>query len=206
MVVLAVGPALAGCKAKTPLIHEPLVDSFERADIGAGWLDTSNGQFRVRDGKLNVSNAHNHPLWLRKRLPPDVIVELDVMSRSPAGDIKIELYGDGESFDPDEGAYFPTGYIFVFGGWSNTLSIIGKLGEHEEGVKAKRAAPGVVPGQTYHWQITRKGGQLDWKIDGQPFLSWTDPSPLYGDDKAYLAFNDWESDVYYDNLSIRPAP
>ena len=42
-----------------------------------------------------------------------------MMSKSPDGDIKLELYGDGESFDPDQGTYFPTGYVFVFGGWSN---------------------------------------------------------------------------------------
>ena len=191
------------------MIQEPLVDSFDRADLGADWLDTSSGKFRLREGKLNVSDARNHPLWLRKRLPRDVVVELDVMSKSEAGDLKIELYGDGHSFDPDEGRYFPTGYIFVFGGWNNSLSIIGKLGEHEEGVKASRAhtpGAGVVPGRTYHWLITRKGGQIEWKIDAQPFLSWTDPDPLYADDKAYLGFNDWQSDASFDNLKIRPAP
>ena len=128
--------------------------------------------------------------------------------------------------------------MFVFGGWSNELSIIGKLGEHGTGVKAQRPhqkaalqAAGTAPdgqgaqlavaretpppqgldgpvlaGRSYRWTITRKGGQIDWKIDGQPFLSYSDPEPLYGDDKCYLGFNNWESDVYFDNLSIRPAP
>ena len=32
-------------------------------------------------------------------------------SRSAAGDIKLELYGDGESFDHDRGAYTSTGYV-----------------------------------------------------------------------------------------------
>jgi hypothetical protein len=225
VVLVLAAPLAAGCKAKTPVITEPLVDTFERAEIGAGWLDTSNGQFRVREGKLNVAGAVNHPLWLRKRLPRDVVVELDVMSKSEDGDIKIELFGDGESFDPDEGDYFPTGYVFVFGGWTNrvpppavSLSIIGKLGEHNDAVKASRqhlrapdpaagplAGP-VVVGRSYRWTITRKGGQIDWKIDGQPFLAWTDPSPLYGDANAYLGFNNWKTDVYFDNLKIRPGP
>jgi hypothetical protein len=240
VVVLALAAAtVVGCKTRTPVINEPFAEPFDRAEIGAGWLDTSGGQFRIRDGKLNVQGGLNRPLWLRKRLPRDLVVELDVMSKSDVGDIKIELFGDGESFDPDQGTYFPTGYVFVFGGWSNELSIIGKLGEHEDAVKVSRphkplpraaatgplagagagdiaaAAPpakpaslddAVVPGRTYRWVITRKGGQIDWKIDGQPFLSWSDPAPLYGDDKGYLGFNNWQSDVYFDNLTIRPAP
>jgi hypothetical protein len=238
VVVLALTAATAaGCKAKTPVISQPFVDSFDRAELGVGWLDTSHGQFQVREGKLNVQGGLNRPLWLRKRLPRDLVVELDVMSKSDAGDIKVELFGDGESFDPDQGTYYPTGYVFVFGGWNNELSIIGKLGEHDDGVKASRphkrppapdpvvlAGPGssepaaaqaqkpagldvgVVPGRTYHWVISRKGGQIDWKIDGETFLSWSDPAPLYGDDKSFLGFNNWQADVYFDNLSIRPAP
>jgi hypothetical protein len=240
VVVLALAAAtVVGCKTKTPVINEPFAEPFDRAEIGASWLDTSGGQFRLRDGKLNVQGGLNRPLWLRKRLPRDLVVELDVMSKSDVGDIKIELFGDGESFDPDQGTYYPTGYVFVFGGWGNSLSIIGKLGEHDDAVKVSRphvpppqppatgplAGPGggdtpaaaaparpatlddaVAPGRTYRWVITRKGGQIDWKIDGQPFLSWSDPAPLYGDDKGYLGFNNWQSDVYFDNLTIRPAP
>ena len=95
------------------------------------------------------------------------------------------------------------------------MSIIGKLGEHDDAVKASRqhtrqaAAPldgPVERARAYHWVITRKGGLIDWKIDGQPFLSWTDPEPLYGEEKSYLGFNDWNSDVNFDNLKIRPAP
>ena len=63
----------------------------------------TSDQYRITDGKLTVSNAHNHPAWLRRRLPHDVVVELDVLSKSPSGDIKLELFGDGESFDPDKG-------------------------------------------------------------------------------------------------------
>jgi hypothetical protein len=238
VVVLALTASAAmtagGCKAKTPVITQPFVDTFDRAELGVGWLDTSQGQFQVRDGKLTVQGGLNRPLWLRKRLPRDLVVELDVMSKSAAGDIKIELFGDGESFDADQGTYYPTGYVFVFGGWNNELSIIGKLGEHDDGVKAQRAHKrpelvpvpgsgsaevavreppppagldaGVVPGRTYHWVISRKGSQIDWKIDGETFLSWSDPAPLYGDDKSFLAFNNWQADVSFDNLSIRPAP
>jgi hypothetical protein len=201
MIALALG---AGCKAQVPAISAPFSDPFERVDLGAAWLNTG-AEYRIAGGKLNVARAYNHPLWLRKKLPRDVVVELDAMSKSPQGDLKIELFADGESFDADKGRYDPTGYMFVFGGWSNQLSIIGRKGEHDEGVKARRSSPPVVPGQTYHWKITRKGGQLDWQIDGQPFLSWSDPEPLTGAGQEFFGINNWDADVYFDNLQIRPA-
>lgn len=196
--------AAAGCRAKVPAITEPFEDGFDRAEVGPNWHDTG-GSFRVVDGKLNVANGRNHPLWLRRKLPADLIVELDAMSKSPEGDLKVELFGDGEAFDPDGNRYTPTGYIFVFGGWMNSQSIIGRLGEHDAEVKATRSAPPVVPGKTYHWTITKRGGQIDWTIDGQPFLSWTDPQPLSGARHQYFAIGNWETNVYFDTLKIRPA-
>ena len=64
----------------------------------------------------------------------------------------------------------------------------------------------MVPGQRYHFTITRKNGAIDWAIDGNPFLSWTDPEPLAGPPTSTSAVNDWEADVTFDNLHIRPVP
>jgi hypothetical protein len=200
---------LTGCKAKVPEITGPFEDTFERAEVGHGWLNTGASagvDYKVSGGRLNVSMAHNHPLWLRQKLPRDVVVELDVMSKSPDGDLKVELFGDGESYDPDGNRYQPSGYIFIFGGWRNSLSVIARLDEHDAGVKVQRGDVKVEPGRVYKWTITRKGGHLDWQIDGQPFLSWTDPEPLSGKGHEFFAINNWEADVYFDNLRIRPAP
>lgn len=200
---LAVAVALVGCRAKAPVITEEFTDNFDRAEVGPQWHDTGAG-YRVVDGKLNVSQAHNHPLWLRQRLPDDFVLEVDVMSKSAAGDLKVEIAGDGESFDPDRGSYLSTGYMFIFGGWQNSLSVICRNDEHDDGRKVSRTSPRVEPGRTYHWTITRKGGAFDWKIDGEPFLAWTDPQPLRGRGHEFFAVNNWEADVYYDNLRIRP--
>jgi hypothetical protein len=135
-----------------------------------------------------------------------VAIDLDVTSKSPAGDIKVELYGDGESFDPDKGSYTSTGYVLIFGGWHNSLSVICKQEEHGAGRKAERSDTHVEPLRRYHFAITRRGGAIDWAIDGRPFLSWTDPEPLGGPGHEYFAVNDWETDVTFDNLSIRPNP
>lgn len=196
--------ATAGCRAKVPAITEPFEDSFERGEVGPSWHNTG-GPYRVVDGKLSVAGGRNHPLWLRRKLPPNLVLEVDAMSKSPDGDLKVELFGDGEAFDPDGNRYSPTGYIFVFGGWRNSQSIIGRLGEHDAEVKATRSEPRVIPGQTYRWTITKRGGQIDWSIDGQPFLSWTDPQPLAGDRHQYFAIGNWETEVFFDNLKIRPA-
>lgn len=194
-----------GCKVKDPAITTPFADDFERAEPGPTWNNTG-AEYRIAGGRLNVSRAYNHPLWLRKKLPRDVVIELDVMSKSAAGDLKVEIFGDGESFDPDKGSYVSSGYMLIFGGWGNSLNVICRHDEHDAGRKAETSAPRVEPGQTYHWTITRKGGLIDWKLDGQPFLSWTDPEPLAGSGHEYLGINNWEADVYFDNLSIRPAP
>jgi len=195
------------CKPRIPAIDVPFTDTFDRADIGADWLDTSHGA-KIKDGKVNLVGAHNHPIWLRRKLPRNVQIDFDAISRSPAGDLKVELYGDGESFDPDQGRYDPTSYMIVFGGWNNSKSIISRLGEHDEAVKAARdresAQPLVIPGRTYHFTVTRRGGLLDWKIDGAPYLSWDDPQPLSGTGHEFFAINDWEADVSFDNLTIRP--
>jgi hypothetical protein len=161
-----------------------------------------------------VARAHNRSLWLRRTLPDDVVVELDATSMSPDGDLKIELFGDGESFQSDDDVakdliYSSSGYVFIFGGWRNSRSALVKRNEHqwqfEPGVPT-RVQPRVEPGRTYHWTITKRGGNIDWRIDGQPFLALQDPTPLRGTGHQFFGINNWEADVYYDNLRIRPAP
>jgi hypothetical protein len=201
---LALAP-LPACRAKVPVIDAPFIEDFERADLGASWNATSD-QYQIEAGKLTVSNAHNHPAWLRRRLPRDVVIDVDAMAKSPTGDIKLELFGDGESFDPDKGSYTSSGYVLIFGGWQNSLSVICRQDEHGAGRKAQRSDIRVEPNRSYHFTITRRGGALDWTIDGRPFLAWTDPEPLAGPGHEFLAVNNWEAALAFDNLHVRPAP
>jgi hypothetical protein len=196
--------ALAACKQPDPPpIGDEWKDDFERDAIGANYLATAD-VYRIKDGQLNVSNGYNHPLWLRKKLPADAIIELDVRSTSPQGDLKLEVFGDGESFARDRGAYRATGYVFIMGGWGNTKSQIARGDEHGSDVKA-RTTPKVEPNRTYHWKIVRKGGRIDWFVDDMttPFLSYDDARPLSGAGHEYLGFNDWESDLWFDNLVVK---
>lgn len=194
---------LAGCKVKDPPpIKEEWADSFERAEPGDEYYASGDG-YSIRQGALSAKGAYNHPLWLRRKLPREVRIEVDAWSTSPRGDIKVEVFGDGRSFDPDKGAYLATGYELIFGGWGNSRSIIARLDEHAPDVKA-RADVKVVPDQRYRWRIERQGRLLRWSIDGQLFLELDDPRPLEGSGHEYFGFNNWETDTWFDNLVITP--
>ena len=183
----------------------PFSDDFERTQLGPDWLATDPAAVSIEKGALVVQRAHNHPVWLRRPLPENVVIDLDVWTDSPEGDMKVEVFGDGQSFhrgDP-RAAYDATGYVLVMGGWRNTLSAIARMHEHASD-RVTRPEPRVVPGRKYHWTIRRQGRVLTWLVDGQPFLTLDDPDPLRGPAHRYFAFSGWESKVFFDNLKIRP--
>lgn len=196
---------LAACKVKDPPpVTEEWQDTFDRDDIGGDYYKSGSG-YMLENGALSARGAHNHPLWLRKKLPHDVRIELDAWSNSPDGDIKVEFLGDGKSFDPDAGRYMATGYEVIFGGWHNAKSIIARLDEHGKDM-AGRADVKVVPRQHYHWKIERSGNKVSWWIDDMktPFLVYDDPHPLEGNGHEFFGFNNWENDTWFDNLVITP--
>jgi hypothetical protein len=114
-----------------PLIHYALVRgeaavtaqmpySQEFSDPGVVARDffSTGGQWRTVGGELLAPGVKNNPLWLQAPLPDEVAVEFDVRSEFPEGDIRVELFGNG--VDPF------SGYIFVQGGWNNSLSVIAR--------------------------------------------------------------------------------
>jgi hypothetical protein len=183
----------------------PFSDDFDRAQLGPDWLATDPAAVTLADSSLVVQGTHNHPLWLRRPIPDEAIIEFDAWTDSPEGDIKVEVYGDGRSFHqgPLGAAYEATGYVLVMGGWRNTLSAIARRREHADD-RVVREQPRVEPGRKYHWTIRRQGGTLSWSIDGQPFLTLNDPQPLRGPGQRSFAFSGWESPVHFAHLRIRP--
>lgn len=183
----------------------PFSDDFERTQLGPDWLATDPAAVSLQQGALVVQRARNHPVWLRRPIPDDAIIDLDVWTDSPDGDMKVEVWGDGQSFHRgDPGAsYDATGYVLVMGGWRNSLSAIAR--QHEHGAdRVTRADVRVVPGRKYHWTIRRQGRVLIWLVDGQSFLALDDPDPLRGSAHRYFAVSGWESKVNFDNLKVRP--
>ncbi len=202
LVVILVVACSAGClRKKEPVLGQRFEDGFERADLGPDWRPTG-GNFGIVDGVLRTQDSRNHTLWLRRRLPPEVEVTFDAWSESGDGDIKCEIFGDGHSTSSGEGAYTATGYVLVFGGWGNSMSIIARMDEHGDDRKVTRKLK-VQAGKHYAWRIRREGSKLSWWIDGQLLLEYDDPAPLTGGGHEYFGFNNWEAPLSFDNLAIR---
>lgn len=192
-----------GCQEpQAPRVGTRFEDRFERSALGPDFKETGPG-WRIVNGALQGEGAHNHPLWLRRRLPRDARIEFDAWSESPAGDLKVEVWGDGESFARQASYSNATSYVIIFGGWHNSYNVIARLDEHAAD-RRQRVGPRVEVGRHYHFTIERRGRVLRWAIDGEPMLEWDDPEPLAGPGHEYLAFNDWEARVHFDNLVITP--
>lgn len=204
------GLLLAGCKrvdpvdAKLPALKPAVFsDSFDRAELGPEWRDTASpGVYRIVGGELVARGAYNHPLWLTRALPRDAVIEIDAWSNSPAGDIKVEAFGDGKSF-AQQASYTSSGYVFIQGGWSNRFTVLVRQDEHANDRRQRQDLP-VEQRRRYHWVIARHGEQVDWFIDGKLAHSLVDAEPLAGPEHSFFALNDWEAELHFDNLVIRP--
>lgn len=201
----------------------PYHDDFSNPKTVAENYWSSGGLWRTVNGELLSPGVKNNPLWLKAQLPAEVAVEFDVRSMSPEGDIKVEIFGDGTDH--------ASGYVLIHGGWNNALSIIARMDEHAPalgvlmGEAQKQGSTDMVKagvytkdtrvrveanpyrvevGKSYHWRIERRGSRLNWLIDGREFLSFDDPFPLSGKGHDRFAFSSWESQLYFDNLSIEP--
>lgn len=173
----------------------PFSDDFNRAELGEHWFSTG-GHWRIVDGWLYSPGVKNNPLWLQAKLPENVIVEFDVRAESPDGDAKFEIFGNGRDH--------ASGYVGIFGGWRNSVSILARLNEHGRDRKESRTMK-VQAGRTYRFRVERAGDTLSWHVDGQPFLSWKDEKPLKGPGHDRFGFSTWATDVYFDNLMVRAS-
>lgn len=200
--LLATAVPFAACVPRgDPAIDGQFVDDFDRNELGPLWRNTG-GPYAIVDGQLKVSGARNKPLWLRRTLPRDVRIEFDVRSESPEGDIKVEVYGDGTS-KATKASYTATSYVVIFGGWSNTLNVIARLDEHAND-RAVGPPRKVQPGHTYRMKIERKGDTITSWADGELLAKLKDANPLWGAGHDHFAINNWNAELWFDNLKITP--
>ena len=168
-------------------------DDFERAELGEHWSAQGSG-WRIENGAVTGQNARNDALWLDFELPEKVRVEFDATAVSQDGDLKFELFGDGTNHE--------SGYILIYGGWSNTVTCIARQDEHgSDRLDAEHHDP-VQTGTTYRFAAVRIDQRVQWFIDGQLVLVFDDSEPLTGQQHAHLGFNDWTAPVRFDNLAI----
>lgn len=195
--------ALVGCKTReigdAPAEVGALVfsDSFERAELGNNWQrgtgESGAGKWKIKDGWVHGSALRNDPLWLAQELPAKVRVEFDAKALSPVGDLKVEVFGDGENH--------ASGYVLIFGGWKNSLDVIARLDEHGDDRKA-RTSRGVEPRRVYRMAIERSESTLKWFVDDELFMTYDDAEPLVGPKHAYFAFSNWDAPVAFDNVKV----
>lgn len=205
-----VSTAPANSAAASELLQLPYTDDFERNDLGVNYLPTTSA-WKLDAGRLCATGAKNRPVWLTRRLPTNVRIEFDAVSYSEDGDIKVESFGDGKSFATTTSYTDASGYIFIYGGWKNSLHVLARRDEHGKDRlelaldgATPRSRP-VVPERRYRFRIERKDGKtLTWWVDAEKILQLQDPAPLFGPGHDHFAFNAWLARVCFDNLRVVP--
>jgi hypothetical protein len=189
----------SGSAVSTPGASGELVfsDDFDDGTFRPEWRrgqgENGQGEWTVKDGAVVGVDLKNDPLWLDQELPNDVRVEFDVTALSPVGDIKVEVFGDGNKH--------ASGYILIFGGWKNSLDVIARLDEHGRDRKS-RDTHGVVSGHSYTMAIERTESTVNWFVNGEHFMAYEDQEPLVGDGHRHFAFNIWSAPVKFDNVKV----
>lgn len=198
-----------------PALTAPFTDNFDRTDLGNDWRSTSYGAYFLRNNKLCISKPRNHPLWLKRKLPNNVRIELDATPTSASADIKAEIFGDGCAFDNEGRDYTSTSYVFVLGAHNNTEHWLARLYEHGPDAKKTQllaGAPSIATGKlitqtNYRIAIERTDGKtVSIKVDGTLIHDLADAEPLGGAGHDHFALNGWDAPSCFDNLVVTPLP
>lgn len=187
-------------------------NTTDTGELGPDWIVVpGSSAWRIDQGKLCGRNARNKGVWLNRTLPVNARIEFDAMSDSPEGDLKAEVWGDGQTGATAISYTNATSYLVIFGGWKNTLHVLARLNEHgtdrkEIQVKASTdefRERAVAHGQTYRFKIERSDGKtIRWWVNDVEMLSFEDPSPLTGTTHDHFGFNNWQVRVCFDNVRV----
>jgi hypothetical protein len=198
-----------------PLLVAEFKDDFDRdssSTLGPAWRSTS-AAWTLSQGRLCGENAHNHPVWLARRLPKNASIEFQALSESPDGDIKAEFWGDGRSSASGQSYTDATSYLTIFGGWKNHFHVLARINEHAPDRQEIKLLPQgadftrstVLPHRVYQFHVERRDGRtVRWSVDGHEILNYPDTQPLLGPGHEHFGFNDWEVRVCFDNLRVTP--
>lgn len=183
------------------------------SNLGPNWTQIKTNAWRIENGRLCVQNAHNHGVWLNKTLPVNARIEFDAIAQTDDGDLKTEVWGDGQSAATGTSYTNATSYLAVLGGWKNSIHAIARLNEHGTDRKEIRVDKesddprqrAVVKGQVYHFKVERTDGKtVRWSVDGLEYLTFLDAQPLVGQGHDHFGFNEWEAKVCFDNVKVTP--
>lgn len=184
-------------RSETTVTRLVFSDDFERPELGEHWKrgtgEGGQGQWTIKNGWLAAENIKNDPLWFRQSLPDKVRVEFDARARSADGDLKFEIFGDGDRHE--------SGYVVILGGWKNALDVIARLDEHGED-RIEQASFKIQRDQVYKVAAERTQSTLRVFVDGKEMMRFEDASPLLGSKHQSFAFNNWLASVEFDNFKV----
>ena len=171
-------------------------DDFERSGLGADWKVAHAGEWdieggRLRANKVEVYGDRNKGVWLLRKLPEKARIEFEAEVISSKGDVKCEVFAEAPKHE--------TGYSLIFGGWNNTINTIARKGEHEPARMVQIPHQPVQSRKRYRWAVVRNDNVVRWYVDGAYFLGYDDAAAVRG---PYFGFNNWLSDVRFDNVQI----
>jgi hypothetical protein len=185
----------------------------EGPPLGPNWRQAETNVWHIENGRLCAEKAHNHGVWLQKPIPINARIEFDAISDGPDGDLKSEVWGDGQSSATSISYTNATSYLTIFGGWHNTEHELARINEHgndRKEIKVDKSSDDprqkpVAAGQVYHFKVERTDGEtVHWSVDGLEYLSYPDSAPLSGIGHDHFGFNDWEVKVCFDNVKVTP--
>jgi hypothetical protein len=206
-------PAVASSASAVAADGRADAPPLHASTLGPNWYQAHTDVWHLEDGRLCGEGAHNHGVWLQKPIPINARIEFDAIASSPDGDLKTEVWGDGQSAATAVSYTNATSYLAILGGWKNTEHVLARINEHgrdrkeihvdkdSDDIKQKP----VVPGQVYHFKIERTDGKVvHWYVDGVEYLTFADNAPLAGIGHDHFGFNDWEVKVCFDNVKVTP--
>lgn len=212
----AVAPAPAPSGPTSPFassLPRPPDGAPPAGGLGPNWYQSQTNVWHIENGRLCGQGAENHGVWLQKPIPINARIEFDAVSDSAEGDIKAEVWGDGQSSATAVSYTNATSYLTIFGGWHNTEHVLARMNEHGADRKEIRVDPRsddarqrpVTGGQVYHFKIERTDGKtVRWFVDGLEYLNFADGAPLVGLGHDHFGFNDWHVKVCFDNVKVTP--
>jgi hypothetical protein len=190
----------------------PMV-SADTSGLGPNWRQSQTSAWRVENGKLCGKGARNHGVWLQKKIPINARIEFDAIATSEKGDLKTELWGDGQSAATSVSYTNATSYLAILGGWENTFHVLARVNEHGKDRKEikvdkdsddPRQHP-VSVGQVYRFKIERSDSKtVRMFVNNIEYVSWADTEPLAGIGHDHFGFNNWEVKTCFDNVRVTP--
>lgn len=194
----------------------PPVSVNDNGGLGPDWIVVAGAgpsPWHLEQGRLCGRNARNRGVWLNRTLPVNARIEFDAETDAAEGDLKAEVWGDGQTGATGISYTNATSYLVIFGGWKNTLHVLARLNEHGTDRKVIEIKPttdefrerAVAPGTVYHFKVERSDGKsVRWWVNDTEMLTYEDPNPLVGTSHDHFGFNDWQVRVCFDNVKVTP--